>query len=99
MCIVMNLTDKLYLIKVEDKNISNTIFCGHDYPQAAECGLYVLLRQWKNYLNISEPCYILDYVGSSCRRILGTHCPANTAYLTSPKQMIGPASKSEMAST
>lgn len=98
MCIVMNLTDKLYLIKVEDKNISNTIFCGHDYPQATECGICVLLGQWKNYLNISEPCYILDYVGSSSRRILGAHCPANITYLTSSKQMIGPASKSEMES-
>lgn len=75
MCIVMNLTDKLHLIKVEDKNISNTIFCGHDYPQTAECGICVLLGQ--NYLNISEPCYILDYVGSSSRRILGAHCPAD----------------------
>lgn len=98
MCIVMNLADKLNLIKVEGKNISNTIFCGHDYPQAAEYGICVLSGQWKNYPNISEPCYILDYVGSSSRRILGAHCPANIAYLTSSKQMIGPASKSEMES-
>lgn len=94
----MNLTEKLHLIKVEDKNISNTKFCGHDYPQAAECGICVLLGQWKNYPNISEPCYILDYVGSSSRRILGAHCPVNIAYLTSSKQMIGPASKSETES-
>lgn len=94
----MNLTDKLHLIKVEDKNISNTKFCGHDYPQAAECGIYVLLGQWNNYPNISEPCYILDYVESYSRRILGAHCPVNIVYLTSSKQMIGPASKSETES-
>lgn len=41
----MNLADKLNLIKVEDKNISNIIFCGHDYPQAAEYGICVLSGQ------------------------------------------------------